>query len=130
GRGKDGRRVSEIKDELGDMMNSKVAVFRDEEGLQEAFEVVQRLKEEAKSAYIDDQGTDLGAGGLVLVVGNRANGGIRSEFPGLASLDDDDNLKVSTEFRTVYASLLESWMGVEAARVLPGIDAARLPLIR
>ncbi|MEW6582670.1 MAG: DUF1501 domain-containing protein [Actinomycetota bacterium] len=78
----------------------------------------------------DSNGSDHGAGGLVLVVGDRANGGIRSEFPGLGRLDEDDNLLVSTEFRTVYASLLESWMGVEAARVLPGVDGRRLPLVR
>jgi succinate dehydrogenase / fumarate reductase flavoprotein subunit len=52
-----GRRVSEIKDELGTMMNEKCAVFRDEAGLTEALEVVQRLKEEAKVACIDDRGT-------------------------------------------------------------------------
>jgi uncharacterized protein (DUF1501 family) len=74
-------------------------------------------------------GTDHGAGGLVFVVGDRARGGIQSEFPGLARLDEDDNLLVTTEFRTVYASLLESWLGVEAARVLPKIDALRLPLV-
>lgn len=78
----------------------------------------------------DGNGTDHGAGGLVLLVGNRANGGIRTEFPGLARLDEDDNLLVTTEFRTVYASLLEGWLGVEAARILPRIDAARLPLVR
>jgi uncharacterized protein (DUF1501 family) len=78
----------------------------------------------------DSGGTDHGAGGLVLVVGDRANGGIRSEFPGLARLDEDDNLLVTTEFRTVYASLLEGWLGVEARKVLPRIDAARLPLVR
>ena len=78
----------------------------------------------------DSQGTDHGAGGLVMVVGDRANGGIRSEFPGLARLDEDSNLLVTTEFRTVYATLLESWLGVEAARVLPKIDGARLPLVR
>ena len=75
-------------------------------------------------------GTDHGAGGLVMVVGDRANGGIRSEFPGLAQLDEDDNLRVTTEFRTVYATLLESWLGVEAARVLPRIDGARLALVK
>ena len=31
----------------------------------------------------ESNGTDHGAGGLVMVVGDRANGGIRSEFPGL-----------------------------------------------
>jgi succinate dehydrogenase / fumarate reductase flavoprotein subunit len=52
-----GRRISEIKDELGTTMNQHVAVFRDEQGLQSALEVVVRLKEEAESAYVDDRGT-------------------------------------------------------------------------
>jgi succinate dehydrogenase / fumarate reductase flavoprotein subunit len=57
-RPKDGaRRISEIKDELGTTMNRYVAVFRDEQGLQTAYEVVRRLKEEARTAYIDDRGT-------------------------------------------------------------------------
>jgi succinate dehydrogenase / fumarate reductase flavoprotein subunit len=57
GRDRSGRRVSEIREELGTMMNEKVAVFRDEAGLLEAQTVVRRLKEEARSAYIDDRGT-------------------------------------------------------------------------
>ena len=52
-----GRRVSEIKNELGETMNRYVAVFRDAEGLATAREIVQRLKEEAPNAAIDDKGT-------------------------------------------------------------------------
>ncbi len=52
-----GRRISEIKEELGTTMNQHVAVFRDEQGLQTAREVVARLKEEAENAYVDDRGT-------------------------------------------------------------------------
>ena len=52
-----GRRISEIKQELGATMNQHVAVYRDEAGLQQAHEVVARLKEEARSAYVDDRGT-------------------------------------------------------------------------
>jgi succinate dehydrogenase / fumarate reductase flavoprotein subunit len=52
-----GRRVSEIKEELGTEMNRSVAVFRDETGLRHAHEVVRRLKDEARTAYIDDHGT-------------------------------------------------------------------------
>jgi len=52
-----GRRVSEIRDELGTVMNEKVAVFRDQQGLLEAHEVVRRLKDEAAGATIDDRGT-------------------------------------------------------------------------
>ncbi len=51
------RRVSEIKQELGDTMNQYVAVYRDEAGLAQALEIVNRLQEECKSAYIDDRGT-------------------------------------------------------------------------
>jgi len=52
-----GRRVASIKDELGDTMNKYVAVFRDADGLDQAHEVVRRLKEEAPKASIDDRGT-------------------------------------------------------------------------
>jgi succinate dehydrogenase / fumarate reductase, flavoprotein subunit len=51
------RRVSEIKQELGDAMNKYVAVYRDEAGLAQALEIVNRLQEESRSAYIDDRGT-------------------------------------------------------------------------
>ncbi|HEX8648029.1 MAG TPA: FAD-binding protein, partial [Thermoleophilaceae bacterium] len=50
GRAKDGRRISEIKDELGSMMNEKCAVFRTEAGLTEAHATIRRLKEEASVA--------------------------------------------------------------------------------
>jgi succinate dehydrogenase / fumarate reductase, flavoprotein subunit len=53
----EGRRVSEIREELGATMDRYAAVFRDEEGLREAEEIVQRLKEESKSVTIDDKGT-------------------------------------------------------------------------
>jgi succinate dehydrogenase / fumarate reductase flavoprotein subunit len=56
-REKNSRRVSEIKQELGDTMNQYVAVYRDEAGLAQALQVVKRLQEESKSAYIDDRGT-------------------------------------------------------------------------
>jgi succinate dehydrogenase / fumarate reductase flavoprotein subunit len=55
-RPKTGRRVSEIKLELGTTMNRYAAVYRDEAGLQSAHEIIRRLKEEAKTAYVDDKG--------------------------------------------------------------------------
>jgi succinate dehydrogenase / fumarate reductase, flavoprotein subunit len=51
------RRISEIKNELGETMNRYVAVYRDAEGLAIAHEIVRRLKEEAPTAAIDDKGT-------------------------------------------------------------------------
>jgi succinate dehydrogenase / fumarate reductase flavoprotein subunit len=52
-----GRRVSELKAELGKAMDKHVAVFRDEAGLDAALEIVQRLKDEARDVAIDDKGT-------------------------------------------------------------------------
>jgi succinate dehydrogenase / fumarate reductase flavoprotein subunit len=52
-----GRRVSEIRKELGETMDRYVAVFRDEQGISTALETVKRLQEEAKSCYIDDRGS-------------------------------------------------------------------------
>ncbi|HEY3827993.1 MAG TPA: FAD-binding protein [Solirubrobacteraceae bacterium] len=51
------RRISEIKAELGATMNQHVAVYRDQAGLEQAYEIVKRLQDESKSAYIDDRGT-------------------------------------------------------------------------
>ena len=56
-RDRSGRRVSEIKAELGQVMDKHVAVFRDEAGLQTALETVRRLKEEAENVAIDDRGS-------------------------------------------------------------------------
>ena len=52
-----GRRVSELKAELGKTMDKYVAVFRDETGLDTALDVVRRLKGEAQNVAIDDKGT-------------------------------------------------------------------------
>jgi succinate dehydrogenase / fumarate reductase, flavoprotein subunit len=52
-----GRRISEIKAELGASMNQHCAVFRNAEGLSTCLDTVRRLKEEAGRAYIDDHGT-------------------------------------------------------------------------
>jgi succinate dehydrogenase / fumarate reductase, flavoprotein subunit len=52
-----GRRVSELKAELGATMDKYCAVFRDEDGLRTALDIVRRLKEEAKTVAVDDRGT-------------------------------------------------------------------------
>jgi succinate dehydrogenase / fumarate reductase, flavoprotein subunit len=52
-----GRRVSVLRKELGDTMDTFVAVFRDEQGIQTALERVKSLQEEYPTAHIDDRGT-------------------------------------------------------------------------
>lgn len=64
-------------------------------------------------------GTDHGAGGLAFVMGSRVRGGVLSDYPDLTSFDREDNLKVTVDFRAVYASLLEQWLGTPADEILP-----------
>jgi succinate dehydrogenase / fumarate reductase, flavoprotein subunit len=51
----EGRRVAEIRHEMSVVMDRHVGVFREADGIQTALDTVRRLKEEAKSAYVDDR---------------------------------------------------------------------------
>lgn len=79
----------------------------------------------------ESSGSDHGAGGIAWVQGTHAAPGILTEYPSLTALDRDDNLRVTVDFRKVYASLIESWLGTEAEEVIPHADAyGRLALTR
>jgi succinate dehydrogenase / fumarate reductase flavoprotein subunit len=52
-----GRRVAELRTELGETMDRYCAVFREAEGLDTALEVVRRLKGEYGNVAIDDRGS-------------------------------------------------------------------------
>ncbi len=56
-RDRTGRRISELKAELGAEMDGKVSVFRDEDRLRQAHETVKRLQEEVKTVAVDDKGS-------------------------------------------------------------------------
>jgi uncharacterized protein (DUF1501 family) len=52
------------------------------------------------------------------------------EFPGLkegSGLDADGNLVATSDFRAVYASLLEQWFGFDAAQVIPAAASFARP---
>jgi uncharacterized protein (DUF1501 family) len=70
-------------------------------------------------------GTDHGAAGAAFVMGTRVQSGTVGEFRGLNDLDEDDNLRHSTDFRTLYCSLLEQWFDVDGGDVIPGMGADR-----
>ncbi len=72
-----------------------------------------------------DNGTDHGAAGTAFLLGTRARGKMVGEFPGMQRLDKDGNLRHTSDFRALYASLLEQWFDVDAARILP--DAKKMP---
>jgi uncharacterized protein (DUF1501 family) len=64
-------------------------------------------------------GTDHGAAGTGFLVGSRVNGTMIGEFPGLAKLDEQGNLRATSDFRGVYSAVLEQWFGADAEAIIP-----------
>lgn len=73
------------------------------------------------------EGTDHGTAGPVLLCGTPVTGGIHGAIPDLGDLENNAPHH-TTDFRQVYASLLQDWLGIRANRVL-GETFASLPLI-
>ena len=65
------------------------------------------------------QGTDHGTAGPAFVIGSRIKGGFYGDQPSLSQLKDGD-LAVTTDFRDIYASLIEKTLGSDPTRIIPG----------
>jgi uncharacterized protein (DUF1501 family) len=74
-------------------------------------------------------GTDHGAAGTGFLIGARASGTMIGEFPGLASLDRDGNLRATSDFRGLYSALLEDWLGADAEAIIPGARSFARPRV-
>ncbi len=73
-----------------------------------------------RAAENGDSGTDHGAAGVGFLVGTRVAGTMVGEFPGLQrGLDQNGNVSATSDFRGIYSALLEQWLGVDAAAVIP-----------
>jgi uncharacterized protein (DUF1501 family) len=65
----------------------------------------------------NSRGTDHGAASCLLVAGPSVKGGVVGPHPSLQDLDAGD-LKFHTDFRRVYATLLDGWLGCDSKAVL------------
>jgi len=74
-------------------------------------------------------GTDHGAAGCSFLIGTQASGEMVGEFPGLTQLDEDDNLRSTSDFRGLYRGLLEQWFGVDAAPIIPNASLFAAPTL-
>jgi uncharacterized protein (DUF1501 family) len=82
-----------------------------------------------RRAAENGSGTDHGAAGIGFLIGARASGRMIGEFPGLAKLDAQGNLRATADFRALYASLSADWFGVDPAAVLPGAGRLARPRV-
>jgi uncharacterized protein (DUF1501 family) len=74
------------------------------------------------------EGTDHGTAGLVFLAGPKVRAGLHGSVPSLTDLVDGDP-KISTDFRRVYAALLEDWLGLPSISPL-GTKFEPMPLFR
>jgi uncharacterized protein (DUF1501 family) len=72
-------------------------------------------------------GTDHGTAAPLFVLGGRIKGGLHGKAPSLTDLDNGD-LKFTTDFRAVYGSLLDTWLGTPPVKVL-GREFPKLGLV-
>jgi len=64
-------------------------------------------------------GTDHGSAGPMFIIGPSVKGGHYGKIPDLVNgLDDGDNLKYTTDFRSVYATLIDKWLQVDSKSIL------------
>ena len=74
-----------------------------------------------RRVHDNGSGTDHGSGGVAFVVGDAVKGGLYGEYPSLQPeklLEGD--LHFSYDFRGLYSTLLEKWMGLDAKPIVNG----------
>ena len=87
--------------------------FRDLDRIGRADDVVMLVFSEfgRRVAENTNLGTDHGTANNMYLIGNAVKGGHYGELPSLTELDDGGNLMHTTDFRRVYATAIEGWLG-------------------
>jgi uncharacterized protein (DUF1501 family) len=116
--------VETLSANLGQTVESVLAFQRDLEARGLADRVlIQLWSEFGRRPEENGSGTDHGAAGVAFLIGTRAAGKMVGEFPGLGGLDENENLRNTSDFRAMYCSLLEQWFETPAGVAIPQ-DAA------
>jgi uncharacterized protein (DUF1501 family) len=109
-------------------VNSALVSFHDDlrnQGLLNDTLVVQFSEFGRRVSENGSQGTDNGAAGLMMAMGGGVNGGIygttASLQPGSESLENQDrDVRHETDFRSVYAQVIDQWLGADSVAILGG----------
>ena len=67
-------------------------------------------------------GTDHGSGGGAFIIGEKADGGLYSEYPSLepSEWERGEDLKHTIDFRGIYGTMLEQWVGIDPKEIVGG----------
>ncbi|MCH8311312.1 MAG: DUF1501 domain-containing protein, partial [Chloroflexi bacterium] len=80
------------------------------------------FSEFGRRIYDNGSGTDHGSGGGAFFIGDPVSGGLYSEYPSIERSQwlNGEDMKHTIDFRGIYGTALEQWLGVEAAPIVGG----------
>jgi uncharacterized protein (DUF1501 family) len=105
----------EVSDGVGAFMADVQAHDREDEV------VVMIFSEFGRRIRDNGSGCDHGSGGGAFLIGKDIQGGMYGEFPSLKLEDQlEGDLHFTNDFRCTYTTLLEQWLGLEAAPIVNG----------
>ena len=84
--------------------------------------VLLMFSEFGRRAHDNGSGTDHGTGGVAFVIGANVAGGIYGEYPSLDDneLEDGGDLLHNVDFRSVYSTVIERWLGLDPIPIVGG----------
>ena len=88
--------------------------------------VVMTVSEFGRRPAENGSGTDHGTAAPQFLIGSSVKGGRYGAPPSLTQLDDHGNLVATTDFRSLYATALQDWLGVDAEPLI-GRDFTPIP---
>jgi uncharacterized protein (DUF1501 family) len=115
------RLLGELSSAVGQLITSLQGEHSERVVVMTYSEFGRRVKENGS------RGTDHGSGSCMFVAGTPVKGALVGKHPSLSDLTDGD-IKYHTDFRRVYATLLDDWLGVDSKVVL-GDTFEKLALI-
>jgi uncharacterized protein (DUF1501 family) len=80
--------------------------------------LIMSFSEFGRRVHENNGGTDHGTAGLGFLLGKGVKGGFYSDYPNLSSLDENGNMRHTTDFRSLYATVLERWLGANSRTLL------------
>jgi len=111
-------------DKLWTDVSGSVKAFMDDLRAQQASENVLlfMFSEFGRRIADNGSGTDHGAAGVAFAIGEKVKGGIYGVYPSLepSQQEEGGNLKHNMDFRSVYSSILDKWLGLNPTPIVGG----------
>ena len=119
---------TQLLSELAQGINDFFADLREHDASSEALMLV--FTEFGRRVKDNGSGTDHGSGGAAFVIGDSVAGGMHGIYPSLKEEDLlDGDLHFQVDFRSVYATVIEKWLGLDAQPIVGG-NFEQLDIVR